>query len=528
MKNSPRIFAFRNRRALTIVSTLLVLAVILLIVFIRLKQQEVVPRVSSNFIQRENTRPGTPGWTVTKRASRQIQAYAEEPSINKGGIVHLYVSTSSPSYTIDIYRLGYYHGVGARLVKRIPFNTGIYQGYYPLSLVAIPVDCKTCVTSLKDPQGRETDITDANWEFPESIEFSPDWISGIYYLKLTESKDGYQWAVPVVLRDDTRKADLVFEDPVNTDQAYNTWGGADLYDDFRHPGMRYGYRSQAYYVSFDRPYINGYGVGQLFDWTYSMLRFLEQNGYDVIYTTNDAVSEGQTNLMNYKGFVVGGHDEYWDDSERQKLEQAISKGVSAAFFSANAMYWQIRYTTLPNTNHKAIICYKYPELDPYSTDKNLQYLTTTRWRDKPVNDPEDRVFKAMYVSLNADKLQDFVAKNTSSWVYSGTNMKDGDTIKRVVGLEIDTTFSDGSITSNDRVTIIGESPYIDQYGRHLLTRAVLDEPGKGNNILFDASSYVWPDALSDFQVTWKDGPVPESSVLERITDNILQRIIHRG
>jgi hypothetical protein len=92
----------------------------------------------------------------------------------------------------------------------------------------------------------------------------------------------------------------------------------------------------------------------------------------------------------------------------------------------------------------------------------------------------------------------------------------------------DTTFSDGSITSNVRVTIIGESPYIDQYGRHLIARAALDEPGKGNNIIFDASSYVWPDALSDFQVAWEDGPVPESSVLERITDNILQRIIHRG
>jgi hypothetical protein len=529
MKNSPPIFSFHNTKMLTIVSMLLVLAVILVTIFVRQERQEPAHLVASApyLIRMENARPGTAGWRVTKQAISQIQAYTEEPSINSGGTIHLYVSTSSPLYSIDIYRLGYYQGIGARLVKSIPVNAGIFQGYYPLSGTAYPVLCKTCITSLADSQGRETDITDANWEYPEPIEFPSDWVSGIYYIKLTESKGGYQWAVPVVLRDDTRKADLIFEDPVNTDQAYNWWGGTGLYDDFRHPGMRNGYKSDAYFVSFARPYGPGYGVGDLFSWTYSMLRFLEQNGYDITYTSNDAVSEGLTNLMNYKGFVAGGHDEYWDYSERQKLEQAISKGKSAAFFSANAIYWQIRYTTVPNTNHKAIICYRYPKLDPYSIDKNLQYLTTTRWRDYPVNDPEDRVLKAMYVSLNEDKLQDFVAKNTNSWVYDGTNMRDGDIIKRVVGLEVDTTFSDGSITSNDKATVIGESPYIDQYGKHRIARAVLDEPLKGNNIIFDASSYVWPDALSDFRVILsKDGPVPESSVLERITNNILQRIVH--
>jgi hypothetical protein len=511
---------------LIIVSVLLVLAGILFsTIFIRQEQMELAHQASPDLIQMENARPGTAGWRVTKQASNQIQAYTEEPSINTGEVVDLYLSTSSPSFSIDIYRLGYYQGIGARLVKSIPSNTGIYQGYY-LYEAANAVDCKTCITSLVDSQGRETDITDANWQYPVSIEFPSDWISGIYYIKLTESKSGYQWAVPLVLRDDARNADLIFEDPVNTDQAYNFWGGTGLYDDFRHPGKRNGFQSKAYYVSFARPYRNGYGVGNLFDWTYSMLQFIEKNGYDVTYTTNDAVSGGLTNLTNYKGFVVGGHDEYWDYSERQKVEQAISKGMSLASFSANVMYWQIRYTTVPNTNHKAIICYKYPKLDPYSTKKNLQYLTTTTWREPPVNDPEDKVLKAMFVSLNAYKVQDFVAKNTNSWVYDGTNMKDGDIIKKVLGREVDTMFSDGSITSNDRITIIGESPYIDQYGKHVVARAVLDEPVTGKNIIFDASSYVWPDALSDFPVTWNDGPVPESSVLERITNNILQRIVH--
>ena len=62
-------------------------------------------------------------------------------------------------------------------------------------------------------------------------------------------------------------------------------------------------------------------------------------------------------------------------------------------------------------------------------------------------------------------------------------------------------------------------------------RAVLDELLKRDNIIFDASSYVWPEALSDFRPDWpvdKNGPVLESPLLERMTNNILQRIVHGG
>src|SRR5947209_468472 len=531
MRKHGNIFSFlSNTKIRIIVSTLLILALILLTMLIvqqlRNPSQQAVSTPST--LQIENAKPGTVVWKVSKQATSQIQAYTGEPSINKGGYVHLYVSTSSPLYSIDIYRLGYYYGVGARLVESIPASAGVFQGYY-ISNRPDPIQCKTCITSLKDSQGLETDITDANWALTNTIYFPSDWVSGIYYIKLTESKNGYQWATPVVLRDDERKTDLIFEDPVNTDQAYNFWGGTGLYDDLRHPGVRNGHPSNAYYVSFARPYIEEHGAGFLFGWTYSMLQFMEKNGYDITYTTNDAISEGLTDFMNYKGFVSEGHDEYWDYNERHRLELAISRGMSAAFFGSNAMYWQIRYTTVPNTNHKAIICYRFRELDPYGADKSLQYLTTTKWRDYPVNNPEDKVLKAMFVSQNANKLQDFVAKNTNSWVYDGTNMTDGDIIKRVVGLEIDTTFSDGSITLNDRITIIGESTYIDQYVKHCIATAVLYEPLTGHSIIFDAGSYVWPDALSDFQVPWpvdKDGPVPESSLLERMTNNILQRMVH--
>src|SRR5438477_1005429 len=152
MRKHDNIFSFfSNTKIRIIVSTLLVLALILLTVLIvlQLRNPSQQTASTSSTIQIENAKPATVGWEVSKQATSQIQAYTGEPSINKGGYVHLYVSTSSPSYSIDIYRLGYYYGVGARLVESIPPSAGVFQGYY-IGNRPDPIQCKSCITSLKD------------------------------------------------------------------------------------------------------------------------------------------------------------------------------------------------------------------------------------------------------------------------------------------------------------------------------------------------------------------------------------------
>src|SRR5207247_6196367 len=70
----------------------------------------------SNPIVCENTLPGNPSseWDVTGAGDPTIQGFATDISVNKGGTVHLKVSTTAPSFQVDIYRLGYYGGMGAR------------------------------------------------------------------------------------------------------------------------------------------------------------------------------------------------------------------------------------------------------------------------------------------------------------------------------------------------------------------------------------------------------------------------------
>src|ERR687894_2077586 len=69
-----------------------------------------------NEIACENTKPGNPAseWDVTGAGSASIQGYATSIGVDQGGTVSFKVDTNATDYRLDIYRLGYYGGPGAR------------------------------------------------------------------------------------------------------------------------------------------------------------------------------------------------------------------------------------------------------------------------------------------------------------------------------------------------------------------------------------------------------------------------------
>src|SRR6185312_14144445 len=77
---------------------------------------------SSNAIVLENAKQGNPesDWGLTYGAPvGNIEGYAQNMSVNLGDPVDFKINTDSTHYRIDIYRLGYYGGDGARLVGSI-------------------------------------------------------------------------------------------------------------------------------------------------------------------------------------------------------------------------------------------------------------------------------------------------------------------------------------------------------------------------------------------------------------------------
>ena len=241
----------------------------------------------SNPIQRENALPGTQDWRLTRPAlSHEIEGYASLTSVTRGGRIGFYVHTQDPSYSIAIYRMGWYRGDGARLVHGPVTRHAVSQ---PMPSI--------------DPQ---TGLIECAWQDPYILAVGSqadqeEWTSGIYLAKLTAGTSGAQAYIIFVVRDETRPSDFLFQSSVTTYQAYNNWGGKSLYD-FNSVGGR------AVKVTFNRPYAvssnpaaaYGNGAGDFLTnnavpptdasspagWEYNMVRWLEREGYDVSYSTN--------------------------------------------------------------------------------------------------------------------------------------------------------------------------------------------------------------------------------------------------
>src|SRR4051812_23297397 len=75
-----------------------------------------------NVVEAENCQPGTPesAWGRNSGSGDStIQGFATDISFNIGQTVNFKVNTSATAYRIDIYRMGYYQGNGARLIASI-------------------------------------------------------------------------------------------------------------------------------------------------------------------------------------------------------------------------------------------------------------------------------------------------------------------------------------------------------------------------------------------------------------------------
>ena len=65
----------------------------------------------------ENRKPGTTAWRLTHDgAPHDIEGYLSATSAQRGETVDVYATTVSPSFTIEAYRMGWYQGLGGRLV----------------------------------------------------------------------------------------------------------------------------------------------------------------------------------------------------------------------------------------------------------------------------------------------------------------------------------------------------------------------------------------------------------------------------
>ncbi|MCK1716791.1 DUF4082 domain-containing protein [Bradyrhizobium sp. 141] len=284
----------------------------------------------TNPIVLENQKPGTPKsvWQIQPGDNSHLtQGFATAISTNVGGTVQFKINnlTGNPSYRVDVYRLGYYGGDGARLVTSLQHQAA--------AAVVQPAP-------LTDPSRGLVDA--GNWSVTDSWSVPTDAVSGVYIANVVNGSEIFQ--IPFIIRNDASHSDIVLQTSDEDWQAYNGWGGANLYF-----GNGPGINGSAFAVSYNRPLVTRDGEGTFseggdspFTAEFAAIQWLEQNGYDVSYISGiDAATNGSL-LLNHKVFMDAGHDEYWTEAQRANVEAAAHAGVNLAFLTGNEIFWKTR------------------------------------------------------------------------------------------------------------------------------------------------------------------------------------------
>ena len=322
---------------------------------------------ATNEIACENEQPGNPRteWDIQGAGDPSIQGFAAPFSINHGARVEFRVNTDAAAYRIDIYRLGWYAGLGARKVATL------------LPEAPLPQQQPDCI------RDETTGLVDCgNWAVSASWDVPADAVSGVYVGKLVRPDTGGESQIYFVVRDDEGHSDLLVQTSDTTWQAYNRYGGNSLY---------VGSPGRASKVSYNRPFTTrGHtNTSFLFNGEYPMIRWLERNGYDVSYASGIDTASRAPELLEHDAFLSVGHDEYWSAQQRANVEAARAAGVNLAFFSGNESFWKTRWEPSidgKGTPYTTLVSYKETAANA-KIDPNPAWTGT--WRDARFSPPSD-------------------------------------------------------------------------------------------------------------------------------------------
>ena len=348
-----------------------------------------------NAIACENRQPGTDPsvWDIDGAGDPSIQGFATDISVNAGNRIDFKIDTPASNYTIDIYRTGWYQGLGARHIASVTPSATLPQRQ---------PECITDVTTELYDCG--TWGVSASWNVPTTA------VSGVYIASLKRTDTGGQSHIIFIVRNDGNRSDVVFQTSDTSWQAYNTYGGASFYQ-----GAANG---RGYKLSYNRPFATRnwvQGRDFYFSSEYATVRFMERNGYDVSYVSGIDSARYGGELLNHKVFMSVGHDEYWSGAQRANVEAARDAGVNLQFLSGNEAYWRVRWEPSADSSHtdyRTLVSYK--ETWGNAANKGGGKIDpspewTGTWRDPRFADsstgghlPENALTGTMYMANNSD------------------------------------------------------------------------------------------------------------------------------
>ena len=496
----------------------------------------------ANPVACENQQQGDPpaDWQVDGAGDPSIQGFATQFSVNAGQTVYFKINTPSKSYHIDILRLGYYGGDGARKIAS-----------HLVPTATLPQTQPSCITDSS------TGLIDCGkWSVSASWTVPSNAVSGVYVAHLVRddpSDPGGDSQIPFVVRNDGSHSDVVLTTNDATWEAYNNYGGNSLYDCTVAcpPGNPLAYKA-AYAVSYNRPFDGSFavdgGASYLYYAEYQTIYWLEQNGYDVSYVSDVDIDHSDSVLLNHKLLITSGHDEYWSGSERANVQAAINAGVNAAFFTGNEVFWKTRYANSEdgsNTPSRTLITYKETHFNG-PVDPADPPTWTGAWADPRFSPPGDGG-----VPGNSLTGQMFVVNSGTSdlsvpYQYSKLRMWRNTAVAQLtsghsltlspntgtLGYEWDVDADNGFRPAGEfdlsSTTVSGVQPFID-YGSTTASSGTVTHHltlyrASGGALVFGAGTVQWSWGLSNVNA-WSSGSTdpsanPPDPTMEQATVNL--------
>ncbi|WP_194922197.1 N,N-dimethylformamidase beta subunit family domain-containing protein [Catenulispora rubra] len=445
-----------------------------------------------NRITAENAKAGSAEWRMGTGKSRpgtdyerQIKGYASSDSVAVGEAIDFHVAVEpAGSFTISVYRLGYYGGASARQVLVSPTLT---VGPQPVPAA--------------DP---ETGRIAVEWPVAWTLDVPKEWVSGTYVAVLDKA-DGFRNYVPFVVRDDEAAADFLVVLPSTSWQAYNWWPR----DGITGRNVYYGYvtkeaaegdsalkakfsadargwisnPARATQVSFARPYFAD-GLPDGFVREQSFIQWAEGMGYDLTYATGLDLHAGRIDPGKYRGLIFAGHDEYWSTDMYRHAEEAVAGGTSLAFLTANNAYWHVRI----DESTRTMSCYKGFE------DPDVEDFPTGMWRAGEGHPRAEQQLMGVQYSGILKGRHALVVREAGHWFWAGTGLKDGDEIPGLLGGEADSLFEAMPKAKAEEQALLTATPYTISNGTQFVQNTSVYRAASGTWV-FTAGTFLWPLGL---------------------------------
>jgi hypothetical protein len=448
-----------------------------------------------------------------------IQGYPAWAGVAPGKHLVLHISTDAPRFRVVFYRWG------ERLLR-------VHETSWLVGKHAAP-------------RGAAED-----WEWPSyDFPIPHDWPSAVYIAHLEESGGGVidvimdNAAVLFVVHGSGRSK-MLYKIPLATYHAYNCTGGGCFYVNPPRSAGRPGAR-----LSLRRP---GGGIGgetwgaldyydmssprQTFaHWDAGFIRWLQRNGHEPEFCTDLDIHSDPDLCNPYHLLLSVGHDEYWTETTRDRVEDFVSRGGNVAFFGANLCWWRIHIID----NGTAMVCHQggpTGALDHW-------------WPQTGANRPEDGLTGVSYRNGGGwwdgrRQTGGYIVQDPEHWVFAGTGLRRGesfgkDTSPPLVGYEcdgapleaFDETTGRAILSSKAQSTgtppgfnllaacLLGEDwqerPAREMYPAHTGIHAATMGIFSRNGTVFTAGTTDWAQVLEKAQDPYVD----------RITRNVIDRLL---